>query len=169
MRRFGEMLKNTWRYFPGMHPGMESLLLHADGQTIRAVQKHLARCAYCRETAQALSAAVQQTHEDGGLNRARSAILLQDAYENLCTQIQAWRSLSESAPAHRIRSSHRGSRRLVAALEFYFGVETARRMEHAARWDAPDKHLVSSTKRFFTAFLGRKAAEALAEQIAGAA
>jgi hypothetical protein len=169
MKRFGEMLKNTWRYFPGMHPGMESLLLQADGRTVRPVQRHLARCAYCRETAQALSAAVQQAHEVGELNRTRSAVLLQDAYENLCTQIQAWRSLSESAPAHRVRGSHRSSRHLLAALEFYFGVETARRMEQATRWNAPDKHLVSSTKPFFTAFLGRKAAEALAEQIAGAA
>jgi len=163
------MLKNTWPYFPGMHPGMESLIMHADGKPIRPVQRHLARCAYCRETAQALSAAVRHAEEGGASDRTRSAILLQEAYEDLCTQIQTWRSLGGSAPAHRMRSRHRGSLRLLAALEFYFGVETARRMEHASRWDAPEKHLVSSTKPFFTAFLGRKAAEALAQEIAGAA
>ena len=42
------------------------------------------------------------------------------------------------------------------------------RIRHGAPWDAPDLRMMAAAKPLFNAFLGRRAAEALADRIAAA-
>lgn len=150
-----------WRYVPGSHPGMERLLAHVDGNAVGGVQEHLARCAHCSETVALLSAAKRPDPSQ----MEHMATLLSEAREGLHFQMNAWRALRERTPRGRVHEGQHRPHRLFDALAFYFGDEAARRLDRGARWDATDDLLVSSAKPFFAAFLGRKAAEALAREV----
>jgi hypothetical protein len=140
---------------------MERLLAHIDGNAVRGIQEHLARCAHCSDTVALLSAArgpyPSQTEH--------TATLLNEARQALQVQMNAWRTLRERTPQGCVHITQRRSHRLFHALAFYFGDEVARRLDCGARWDATEDLLVSSAKPFFAAFLGRRAAEALAREI----
>lgn len=163
------LIRSRWRYVAVSHPGMESLISHADGKTAPGVTEHLVRCERCRQTAIALNAAIQSGRQGDSRGEERIARLLRETYEILHVRMAAWHSADEYGPAPHIRSKQGRSRRLLAAIEFYFGEELARRVDRAARWDPADQILVLSAKPFFTAFLGRMAADALSREIAGAA
>ncbi len=130
-------------YIPGIHPGMEDLLLWADGGLIARVERHLARCSRCRDQALLLRAASRSAKRTG--TGDATDLHLRQVFENLQQQIQTWCGPS---PAPRI----------AAALAFYFGDEAARRLD-----------LIPATKPLFSAFLGKRAADALAHKLADAA
>ncbi|MGH9582824.1 MAG: hypothetical protein ACRD4O_07810 [Bryobacteraceae bacterium] len=159
----------AWRYVPGAHPGMESLLSHADGKQRREVRKHLARCGRCRNIAGLLDAAIESGRQGDHSGEDRAAALLQETCENLHARMEAWHSVGECPGGNPCFRGKQGrSRQILDALEFYFGEEIAHRVDRGAGENAPDQ-ILSSTKPFFAAFLGRKAANALAREIAGAA
>lgn len=160
------LLTRMWRHVPGVHPGMESLIAHIHGLAAPEVQEHLIRCRECRTTVQLLQAAAQAARNNDPAVEERVTSLLHDTYESLDGQMRAWCSLAERLPRHRVHKKQGRSQRLFNAFEFYFGNEAARRLD-CARRDAADQLLISSAKPFFTAFLGRKAADALAREIAG--
>lgn len=139
------------RYIPGVHPGIESLISRADGRQSRELDAHLARCRRCRLNAERLCAAVVAGREDKQACHNGANAVLNEIFGNLQLQMRAWCSLGG-----RTRQQH-----WINALEFYFGKEIARQ--------AGDCGVPPATKPLFHVFLGRKAAEAVARQIASAA
>ena len=153
-----------WLYIPGAHPRMESLILHAEGSKCRSLERHLQRCARCREAAALLKGAVQPSREPEPCD----AQLLSEIFENLQLQMRAWCSLAGFTAGTRTRK--RRFPRLMEAIEFYFGKEAAIRIDGCARWNAADHwELIPVTRPLFNTFLGRKAADALVQKITGAA
>ncbi len=161
-----------WQVVPGFHPGMESILEWADaragsssraaGADLRAVAVHLARCRHCRETAARIGIAL------AGRVAKPAPAALHSAYEHLLVRMQAWSSLNGSVTAARAgKPRGEAASRHFNALEVYFGKGTADRIRRAVRRDASDRHIVPVVEPLFHAFLGRRAAEALARQIAG--
>jgi hypothetical protein len=138
----------AWRYIPGAHPGIDRLILWADGVPSPELEPHLARCAECSGKAKLLRAAIavgkgKQPGDD------RADRLLHEVFDRLQVQMRAWRSLSGS------------QQHWVNALEFYFGKEMARQ--------AGDDPTEMATTSLLHAFLGRKAGDAVVRRIAGAA
>ena len=164
----GRLQDCAWRYVPGMHPGMERLIKRADGEHSPALEAHLMRCAPCRENAESLRRAVCAARDGERGAGGHTAPLLQELFSNLQLQMRAWYSLDELLPQ---RQSHeRVLRRsgISKAVEFYFGKEIARRLQSCTRWDEADHTSTAITAPLFKAFLGRRAAEAVASRIAGA-
>ncbi len=154
-------------YIPGIHPGMENLIRWADGERLPGVERHLARCARCRHHAQLLRSATASANQALAGSESAAAPHVKRVFENLQLQMKTWcslRALSESRVGE-----PRQAPRIAGALAFYFGKEAARRIEHSARWDDGDACLIPATKPLFSAFLGKKAADALAHKLAGAA
>lgn len=137
-----------WCYVSGVHPGMERLVLWADGVPCPVVEAHLAACHRCSRNAALLRAAVAAGSRDGQAGNHAAHPVLDEIFDALQEQMRAWRSL----PPRQHWST---------ALEFYFGKKLARQ--------AGSDRVVPATQVLFNAFLGRKAADALARQIAGAA
>ncbi len=137
------------RYIPGPHPSMESLVVRADGRQCPELEAHLAKCPRCNEDAELLRAAVEAGRDDKQSGHKRASAVLNEVFGNLQTQMRAWCCLGG-------RQQH-----WMTALEFYFGKEISRQ--------AGDCGVPPATKPLFHAFLGRKAADAVARQIASAA
>ena len=157
------------RGFRPRHPRIESLVSHADGKSTPEVREHLGRCERCHNIASALNAAIESRRQADAPSEGRIATLFEETYDILHARMSAWHSCGERTPAAQVREKWGRSRRLLAALECYFGEELARRVDRGTRWSAGDQLLVSSTKPFFAAFLGRSAADTLTREIAGAA
>ena len=141
-------------FVPGVHPGLDALVLRCEGLRCWPVEFHLERCAACRETARR----VQVSEQAGGLAPS-------DTLEHLQFGMRTWRSLaglSFSGETQEGRSAGSG-RTLLQAVELYFGKEAARRIQDSAPPDG--MHLVPATRQLFATFLGRKAADALASRI----
>ncbi|MGH9612365.1 MAG: hypothetical protein ACRD4P_04725 [Bryobacteraceae bacterium] len=141
---------------------MNLLVLRADGYRCRHIEAHLVRCAGCRRDAERLVAACRvENHE---------AHLLDEIFENLQVRMQAWCSLGGLPGGHQFLGVRRrkAAEDLVDAIELYFGKEAARRIACSAGWDVPDRRLIPVAKPLFSAFLGKRAADALASRIANA-
>jgi anti-sigma factor RsiW len=138
-----------WRYVSGVHPGMERLVLWADGVPCPDVEAHLAACHRCSRNAALLRAAVAAGCREGQAGNHAAHPVLDEIFDALQEQMRAWRFSAE-------REQHWGS-----ALEFYFGKKLARQ--------GGSDRIVPASQVLFNAFLGRRAADALARQISGAA
>ncbi|MBV9266788.1 MAG: hypothetical protein JO061_11525 [Acidobacteriaceae bacterium] len=146
---------------PGMHPDISNLLGWADGERISAIASHLKRCGQCRQQAHLIADAASAKDEVSNADRSK------EMYDRLQIQMQAWSCLRGPAERGRVRRRQQMPR-LSEALEFYFGIELASRIENAARWDTGDANVIPVTKPLFTTFLGKRAAEMLAQKLAGA-
>jgi hypothetical protein len=141
-------------FVPGVHPGLDALVLRCEGLRCWPVEFHLERCAGCLETARR----VQISEQAGGLAPHETLAHLQ-------LSMRAWRSLAGLSFGGRTgqgRAAGSG-RTLLQAVKLYFGEEAARRLEHSAPVNSV--HLLPATKQLFATFLGRKAADALASRI----
>ena len=138
-----------WRYISGVHPSMERLVARADGVSCPDLEAHLARCNRCNRNAALLGAAIAAACDNEQAGSDAACPVLHEIFNDLQEQMHAWCSLGA-------RQQHWSS-----ALEFYFGKELARQ--------AGTDRVVPATQVLFNAFLGRKAADAVARQIAGAA
>ncbi len=163
MRRFQIW---AWRYIPGVHPGIESFILRADGEGLSELEEHLARCAQCRRHAELLQTAVRCAHEGERADAISTTPLLNETFRNVQLHMRAWCSLGGLTPGRQSAGRRRGHSGLSKAVEFYFGKETARRIECCPRWGAADHPLTAITNPLFKAFLGTIAADAVARQIA---
>lgn len=155
----------TWfsHFLPWVHPGIESLLLRAEGHRLPHVEAHLVRCRSCREEAQLLLHAIQSSRCEPAMTPP-----LDEVFQGLELRVAAWCSLGELAPrrgARTARSVHSG---LTEALELYFGKEVSQRLQHSRPWDAPSVGLIATAKPLFSAFLGSDAADALTQRIVNA-
>lgn len=138
--------------FRWIHPPLEDLVEWADGsgRPGRNTGRHLQGCQECRTRALLIRRACQKAREDGP--GAGDASALAAAFERLEAGMRAW-------PRHA---------RLTRTVEVYFGREAASRLAKVSGGCEPAHHLALSLKPMFSAFLGAAAADALAEQIAGA-
>lgn len=127
---------------------MEILLARAEGADFPDIEAHLARCASCKATIERLYLSITKAHSGGN---ASIAELLRQMLAELDGQMQ--------------KGAKRGrGRQLAELLELYFGKEAAGRIGIELRdCDSPDLSV-----SLFQAFLGRKAAAAVAHQISRA-
>lgn len=155
----------TWfsRFLPWVHPGIQSLLLRADGYRSPCVEAHLVRCRSCREEAELLRRAVK-----AGRNKSAPAPPLDEIFDGLKLRVAAWCSLGGLAPARQARTAFPVHSGLKEAVELYFGKEASRRLQHFEPWDAPPVGLIATAKPLFSAFLGSEAADMLTRRIADA-
>ena len=144
---------------PGMHPGLDLLVMRAEGSRWWSVETHVARCARCRENANRIHAA----EPAGGLAADRT-------FEHLQLRMRAWRSLAglTHSAESQAREGDSSGTRLAQAIEVYFGREAARRIQRVTRGNERPP-VIPAAKPLFAAFLGRRAADALARKIGGAA
>ena len=140
--------------FPGVHPGLDVLVLRSEGLRWWPVEFHLDRCPVCTATIRRLRIA----EATGGLPPGETLECLQ-------LGMHTWRSLAGLTFTARSRQGHAAGsgRTLLRAIELYFGKEAARRIQDSA--PANSSNLVASTKQLFATFLGRRAADALASRI----
>lgn len=141
---------------------MEDLVEWADGTAYPGTDtgRHLARCAVCRVQALRIRRASQKAREDEIGAGELSALGI--AFERLQARMRAW-------PGNWQRHARDPAQaRLTRTIELYFGREAASRLAQASGGSEPERHLVQVMKPMFSAFLGAAAADALAEQIAGA-
>jgi len=141
-------------FMPGIHPGLDTLVLRCEGWRCWSVEFHLERCAACLETARR----VQISEDAGGLAP-------HETLEYLQLGMRTWRALAGLTFGPRTGQERReaSGRTLLQAIELYFGKEAARRIQASA--PANSSHLTPAMKQLFATFLGRKAAEALAARI----
>lgn len=151
-------------HIPGVHPGMERLILRADGAQSPEVEAHLAGCRRCQIKAEFFRSAVEAANQYD----STATVVLEETWRNLQLQMRAWCLLGGLTARQKRRDRGSHTSRLSEAVEFYFGKEAARRIETGARWDAADCASIPMTKPLFSAFLGRKAAEALTHRISSA-
>jgi hypothetical protein len=156
----GGFLKLLRSRTPRIHPPMEDLVEWADGSAQPGTGRHLERCAVCRAHALSIRRASQKAREDEIGPSELSALAL--ALARLQTRMRAWPG---NWQRHARNPAHA---RLTRTIELYFGREAASRMAKASGGSEPERHLVQVMKPMFSAFLGAAAADALAEQIAGA-
>ncbi len=142
------MMKFAWRlrerlsgFVAAVHPDIAGLLDWAEGKAGTGIAEHLSRCPACREHAALLRASLQDR-----------------ASATLVDEVAA--ALRERMREFRVSGSN-----VEAALEHYFGKRALRTLENS---DIPNA-TPPNAKRLFHAFLGRKAADALASRIASAA
>ena len=134
----------NWR-----HPDLESLVEWADGQAGPRIVDHLARCRTCWEQGLRIRDSVQAARRGEIPERTLDEVL-----RLLHLRMSAARS---------------GVSDVAAALEHYFGKQALRELESSTRRDASPKTLLSGATPLFHAFLGRKAADALANRLANVA
>jgi len=146
------------RHTRTVHPDFAALLDHADGRMSAAVGQHLARCGRCRQEAARLSAAVC---------RPSAGAALADIHSDLKLRMQAWLSLGGGTAAEQT-SRQLEPGRLAGALDLYFGRRAATRIQACVSGHVPEPRLIPIAKPLFSAFLGRRAADALASRIAAA-
>lgn len=143
------------------HLPMEELVEWADGSAPPGSDtgRHIERCMVCHAQAVRIRRACQQAREEAAGAGELSALSI--ALESLQTRMRAW-------PGNWQRHTpDPANRRLTRTIEVYFGREAASRLAKASGGE-PGRHLVTAMKPMFSAFLGAAAADALAEQIAGA-
>jgi hypothetical protein len=81
--------------------------------------------------------------------------------------MRAWRHL-QGRPTSPLPSSSARSvvnRRIAAAVTIYFGARAAVHLQRSAECD--ERYLFPASQALFSAFLGKRAADALARQIVG--
>jgi hypothetical protein len=150
---------------PVPHPGIAEIVSWcdetSDASEARRVAMHLVTCARCRRHAELLYEARRTLQHSAA---GRDAI--EDGLRNLHAQMRAWRHLQGKASRHAQPSVARSAinRRIAAAVTLYFGARAAVHLERSA---ADERHLFPASQALFNAFLGRRAGEALARQIAG--
>ncbi len=134
----------TWlrQRIPVPHPGIAEIVAWCDGKSgptdARRVAMHLVTCARCRMHVELL-------------NDARRKLLFSVAERG-------------RVPHPRPSSSSALDRRMAAAVTQYFG---ARATAGLQRSGDGERELAPAGQALFRAFLGKRAAEALARQIAG--
>lgn len=151
-------------FLPWVHPGIESLLQHAEGHRSVHVEAHLACCATCRDEAELLAGAIRAARAPASPNGPP----LEEVFDVLQRRVAAWCSLGRSATRRQPGTSQPRHPGLAAALELYFGNEVSSRLQRSEPWNAPPVGLISAAKPLFSAFLGREAADALTRRIADA-
>jgi hypothetical protein len=139
---------------PGIHPGLDLLVLRSEGLRWWPVEFHIGRCTACLQAARRV-----QISEEAG------ALAPHETLEYLQLGMRTWRALAGLTFGPRTRQERRAGsgRTLLQAVELYFGKEAARRIQDSA--PANSSHLAPAMKQLFATFLGRKAAEALATRI----
>jgi anti-sigma factor RsiW len=152
------------RRVPGPHPGITDIVTWCDGDSdaaeARRVAAHMFGCAQCRRHAELVYEA-RARH----LCSAHEAI--EDGLRDLHAQMRAWRHLQGHAHRHAGPSPTRSAinRRIAAAVTVYFGARAAVHLERSA--DSDERHLFPASQALFSAFLGKRAADALSRRIAG--
>ncbi|MGH9160474.1 MAG: hypothetical protein ACRD2X_10895 [Vicinamibacteraceae bacterium] len=176
------------RVTPWRHARIEELLAWLDGELRAAEAKriasHVVACrSCCTEAARlygarrpAASSASREDHE---------ARALDETFRGLQANIHSWRSLQgaqsergyDSSPPRETLEGDAGplsparltrDQRATSALELYFGTRAATRIARSRGLAREDEaHLLPASQALFSVFLGRRASEALARQIAG--
>ncbi|MPY86856.1 MAG: hypothetical protein GEU99_02945 [Luteitalea sp.] len=168
MNRFFHWLRGR---MPVGHPGIEDILAWCDGEmrSTKATElaAHLVTCAPCRNEAERLydvsrRPALPSLHKD-------RADALDEGFRDLQARMRTWRSLQgvEKRCLSSFSTRSAVDWRATRALRLYFGARAATRIERcggSARQG--DAHLLPATKALFSVFLGRRAGEALAREIA---
>jgi len=139
----------AWHYIPGIHPRMDYLIAHSEGQASRDVERHLSSCQRCSNIARLICTAVESAHQTHLYGKDRTIKLLRETYEVLQLRMK----------------THQDQRsKLRTALELYFGKKIAQHIGY----DKNGCLLLSHTQSFFVAFLGKKAAAVLAQEVISA-
>jgi hypothetical protein len=152
---------------PGWHPGIARIISWCDGRSdstdARRVAAHLISCPGCRRHAELLYAARQARRSPAA--EINGGAEIDEGLRNLQAQMRAWRYLQGRGACHRQPSFTPSTinRRIGAALTLYFGRRAAAHLERSAEHD--ERHLFPASQALFTAFLGKRAAEALTQRI----
>ena len=152
---------------PGMHPAMDDLVAWAEQAPQHAgTHMHIRHCPRCRQRAGFICDAMQSAmaREPG----AAASRMLDEVYQDLQIRMRAWSSLSgltSAGVSRRLRNP--ANQRLARAIEIYVGHEAAARITSAVDHRQPDQYLAPTVKPLLSAFLGAKAAEALADRLVG--
>lgn len=161
----------TWlhQWVPKSHPAIEEIVAWCDEESnaaeARRIAMHLVTCGRCRRHAELLCEARHQASTPVAANRHGLAI--EDGLRNLHANMRAWRHLQGRAAPPLSPSSARSviNHRIAAAVTMYFGARAAVHLERSAECD--ERHLFPASQALFSAFLGKRAADALARQIVG--
>ncbi len=136
-----------------MHPRTATLVAFSDAELGPAraerISRHLQSCPKCQAALDRVAREKQQLSELPG---ARPEVDLKPGLTALLAAIARW----QEAPAADLR------RRARTQIELYFGCGAASFMD---RPDIRADELLAKTLALFDAFLGREAAEAIAEDI----
>lgn len=155
------------RMMPGLHPEFDELVHWAhrpDGAEPPALSAHMRSCPQCNREVQRIRLARDAAETD----TAEHLPALSEVFESLECGMRAWSALqAPDADRISVRPSDTEPRLTTQALELYFGKEAAQRIQVSARWNDADDRLLPASKLLFHTFLGRRAAAALARQIAG--
>jgi hypothetical protein len=153
---------------PRPHPSIEEIVTWCDEESgaadARRIAMHLVTCDRCRRHAELLHEAREQTPLSV---TGRRNLALDDLLRNLRANMRAWRHLQGRVALGPRSSGARSAinRRIAAAVTMYFGARAAVHLERSAESD--ERHLFPASQALFSAFLGKRAADALARQIVG--
>jgi len=166
------MMKSLLRFarcrIPGLHPAMDELVAWAEYamEARSAMHIHFDRCSRCRHHAGLIRRSMESAaaREPGALETR----MLDQVYRDLQMRMRAWSLLSGLTSSGRVqRFRNPANQRVTHAIEIYFGREAASRIASAVDNRGPDQHLAPTVKPLFSAFLGVKAADALAHRLVG--
>jgi hypothetical protein len=144
---------------------MEHLVAYADGRQCRRTEAHLARCATCVQVVALLFTSIKAANSS--CEQPAIADRLSDVFKKLDFQMSAWRAQKVLPLAMHPAATAQPSARLLRVVELYFGKKVASRVERAA--GASEINAPAFSVSLFEAFLGRKAAIAITDQISGTA
>lgn len=163
MSRFSSWM---YRHVPGLHPGMDLLISYAEGCSSGVIDAHIAHCERCGRTAQLIASAIRAAREPRQASASITEPLLHETLDQLRLQMRAWCSVGGLEQRERHASRALPHSHVAKALEFYFGKQVADRMGSCTWWEAAGHPLTAVTNPMFKAFLGKRAADAVARQIA---